>query len=212
MGAELEGTRRSREGGGRAVGTDAASLAECEAAIPLLEAALATGPRGRRTPPPPGRCLDRRRAELAAVGQGLEVRSAGLAERARVLAARRSEVERRLEGHADEREAAAARRRRLEAEGVALQRLEGLVDGERDRFEGVLDALRVDYRQQVEAVRAGGERLESLRRDRAATEARLSEVRERARALDLEAAEVSLRSEALTETRPAASWAATRPR
>ena len=144
--------------------------------------------------------LDRRRAELASLGQGLEVRAAGLAERCRVLAQRRTEVERRLEGHADEREAAAARRRRLEADGVALQRLEGLVDRERQRLEGMLDTLQVDYRHQVEAVRAGGEKLESLRRDRAATEGRLSEVRERTRALDLEAAEVSLRSEALTET------------
>ena len=109
-------------------------------------------------------------------------------------------MERRLEGHADERQAAAARRRRLEADGRALERLGALAEGERARLESVLDTLRLDYRNQVEAVRAGGERLESLRRDRAATEHRLGEVRERTRALDLEAAEVSLRSETLTET------------
>ncbi len=112
---------------------------------------------------------------------------------------RHAEVERRLEGHAEEREAAAARRQRLEADGVALERLGRLVDAEREKLEGVLETLRTDYRHQVEAVRAGGERLESLRRDRAAADGRLVEVRERARALDREAAEVSLRTEALTE-------------
>ena len=200
LASELEGTLRARQESAAGVDADAASLAECEAAVPVLEAGVASASSRAAEADAARSVLDRQRAELAAQVQALEVRSAGLSERARVLAARRFEVERRLEGHADEREAAAARRRRLEAEGVALQRLEGLVEGERERLEGVLEALRVDYRLQVEAVRAGGERLEALRRDRADAESRLSEVRERTRALDLEATEVALRSEALAET------------
>jgi chromosome segregation protein len=197
---ELEDTRRAREEAAGRIEADAGSLAEAEASVPALEEAAAAAAAREAEAAAARRVLDGRRAELAARAQAIEVRSAGLSERARVLAQRRTEVERRLEGHAEEREEAAARRRRLEADGVALGRLETLVDGERQRLEGVLDALRVDYRQQVEAVRAGGERLETLRRDRATAEGRLSEVRERARALDLEATEVSLRSEALAET------------
>ena len=62
-----------------------------------------TGPRG---PPAASSPTTRQQVELAA---------AGLAERRRVLADRLAEVERRLSGHAEEREAAAARRLRLEA-------------------------------------------------------------------------------------------------
>jgi chromosome segregation protein len=59
--------------------------------------------------------------------------------------------------------------------------------------------LPADYRHQVDAVRAGGERLESLHRDRSGVEQRLSEVRDRTRQLDHEAAEVEVRTESLTE-------------
>ncbi len=64
----------------------------------------------------------------------------------------------------------------------------------------MLDDLRRDYRSQVEAVRAGGERLEALRRERAGVEGRLVEVRDRTRAAELESAEVALRTDALADT------------
>jgi chromosome segregation protein len=117
-----------------------------------------------------------------------------------VVLQRRSEVERRLQGHAEEREQAAERRRRLEAAAAALARLGEVVERERRRLESGLELLRADYRKQVDAVRAGGERLEDLRQRRAQTEVRLTEVREQVRTLDLEAAEVALRSETLGET------------
>jgi len=104
-----------------------------------------------------------------------------------------------LAGHADERATAASRRQRLEAEGATLTRLEALVEGERDRLETILSALRSDYKDQVDAVRAGGERLEQLRQDRHTTDQRLEAVRTRTRALDLETNEVSLRLESLHE-------------
>ena len=143
--------------------------------------------------------LEQRRAEVVARRQELEVRVAGVAERRRVLSERHAEVERRLAGHAEERASAAARRERLEAEGTALRRLEGLVDAEQQRLDQVFDALRHDYQDQVDAVRAGGEKLEQLRQDRHTTEQRLDAVRNRTRALDLEANEVDLRTESLTE-------------
>jgi chromosome segregation protein len=200
LAAEIAETRVGREEMDERIAVDVVALAELEALVPAAEAAAAAAAERAQAAAAARAALEVRRRDLAVLEGALDVRAAGLAERRRVLVQRRAEVERRLEGHADEREEAAARRRRLEADGVALRRLEALVERERDRLEGALAALRIDYRHQVEAVRAGGERLEVLRRDRAATEARLTEVRDRSRVLDLEAAEVSLRSEALTET------------
>jgi chromosome segregation protein len=143
--------------------------------------------------------LQARRAEVLARRQSLEVQVAGVAERRRVLAERHAEVERRLAGHAEERASAAARRERLEAEGTALRRLEAVVVDEHARLDAVFQELRHDYQDQVDAVRAGGERLEQLRQDRHTTEQRLDAVRNRTRALDLEANEVDLRTETLRE-------------
>jgi chromosome segregation protein len=145
------------------------------------------------------RALDERRKVLEETRRALAVRQAEVDERRRVLTGRRAEVERRLEGHAEERAEAEARRRRLEEEGRALQRLSALVERERARLDQLHDALRRDYRTQVEAVRAGGERLERLRGERGAAERRLGEVRDRMGALELELGEVEVRSEAVAE-------------
>ncbi len=143
--------------------------------------------------------LEERRVALRGRRQELEVRVAGVVERRRVLAERQAEVERRLQGHAEERATAATRRRRLEAEGAALARLEIVVQLEHERLDGVFESLRHDYQDQVDAVRAGGEKLERLRQDRHTTEQRLEAVRTRTRTLDLESNEVDLRMEALHE-------------
>jgi chromosome segregation protein len=137
--------------------------------------------------------------ELAARRRAVEGRLSGLGERARVLGERLTEVERRLQGHAEERATAATRRQRLEAEGEALRRLEAVVDGEHARLNAIFETLRRDYQDQVDAVRTGGERLEQLRQDRHTTEQRLETVRSRTRALDLESNEVDLRVELLDE-------------
>jgi chromosome segregation protein len=143
--------------------------------------------------------LEGRRGALVERTRELDVRAAGLAERRRVLAERHAEVERRLQGHTEERATAEARRRRLEDEGTALRRLEGVVVREHGRLDAVFEELRREYRDQVDAVRAGGERLEQLRQDRHTTEQRLDGVRTRTRTLDLEMNEVDLRAEALRE-------------
>ncbi len=143
--------------------------------------------------------LEERRVGIRGRRQEIEVRVAGVTERRRVLAERQAEVERRLQGHAEERATAASRRRRLEAEGAALARLEVLVQQEHERLDGIFESLRHDYQDQVDAVRAGGEKLERLRQDRHTTEQRLEAVRTRTRTLDLESNEVDLRMEALHE-------------
>src|SRR5579875_2778651 len=199
LAAELDDLARTHAEVAASAAAEAAVLAEHEASIPVLEAALAeaaeraAGARAARA------ALDARRAELAETRQQLERAEAGLAERRRVLTERRKEVERRLVGHGEEREAAARRRLRLEADVRAVDRLAAVVSGCRERLEAAELELSSDYQRQLEAVRAGGDRLERLRAERAAAEARLAEVRDRTRALDHEAAEVEVRTEALAD-------------
>jgi chromosome segregation protein len=188
LAAELAEARQARLNADERVAAVRAEAARLAGSLPVLDEALAAWQE----------LAVRRRAALSAV-QEFEVRMAGVAERRRVLTTRQTEVERRLAGHAEERAHATERRERLEAEGTALARLEEIVEAERIRLEGILETLRRDYQEQVDAVRAGGERLEQLRQDRHTTEQRLDAVRARTRALDLETNEVALRSEALAE-------------
>jgi chromosome segregation protein len=185
---ELAHARTARAEAGQRLAAAEAEVSRLAGALPDLDEATAAWTE-----------LAARRAALHERRQELEISVAGLAERRRVLAERQAEVERRLQGHAEERATAASRRQRLEAEGAALSRLEAVVEGEHARLEGIFDTLRRDYQDQVDAVRAGGERLEQLRQDRHTTEQRLDAVRSRTRTLDLETNEVSLRSEALHE-------------
>jgi chromosome segregation protein len=185
---ELNDARQARTEAEQRLADVRAEAARLAGSLPVLDEALAAWQE----------LATRRRAALEAQ-QAFEVRVAGVAERRRVLMARHTEVERRLGGHAEERAHATERRERLEAEGTALTRLDAVVEQERARLEAILDTLRHDYQEQVDAVRAGGERLEQLRRDRHTSEQRLDAVRARTRALDLETNEVSLRSETLLE-------------
>jgi chromosome segregation protein len=185
---ELTTARQARVEAEQRVAAVQAEWERLVRSVPEIEAAAAAW-----------RELAERRRALTDRRQELEVRVAGLVERRRVLSERQAEVERRLLGHAEERATAASRRQRLEDEGTALTRLEGVVQAEQARLEGIFDTLRGDYQDQVDAVRAGGARLEQLRQDRHTTEQRLDAVRSRTRALDLESNEVSLRSETLHE-------------
>ena len=180
--------------------SDRQELAACERALMEAEAHASAAAARAADAAAGAEALAARRRELAAARHALEVRSASVAERRRVLSARRTEVERRLAGHSEARDAAARRRQRLEAEGIALGRLHGLVERERDRLEATLDALRHAYSDQSERRRAGAARMESIRAERSALEQLQVAARERARAADREAAEASLRVEALVET------------
>jgi chromosome segregation protein len=188
LGEELAEARVARTEAEQRLAEVRAEGARLAGSLPVLHDALAAWQE-----------LGARGQAAAEAVQEFEVRVAGVAERRRVLAARQAEVERRLQGHAEERATAASRRERLEAEGLALTRLEAVVEHERQRLEGIFDSLRADYQDQVDAVRAGGERLEQLRQDRQTTEQRLDAVRARTRSLDLESNEVTLRAETLGE-------------
>ncbi len=199
LAAELDDVARTHVEVAESAAAEAAVLAEPEASIPVLEAALVAATERADAAKASRAVLEDRRARLAKARQRLELISVGLAERRRVLLERRSEVERRLAGHGEEREAAARRRLRLEADVTAVDRLAEVVSSCRSTLEAVEADLSADYRRHLDAVRAGGARLETLQRERAGAEARLAEVRDRARALDHEAAEVEVRAEALAD-------------
>ncbi len=199
MTAEIEETSRQYAELDERIERDAARLADLQAEIPVLEAARASAAdqaeaaRGERVR------LDERIAAAASVRKAWEVRAAGLVERRRVLSERLMEVERRLTGHADERQQAAERRRRLEADAVAVERLLGVVGQAQLDLDAALGQLRDRHRLQLEAVRAGGARLESLRRERSAAEHELAAHRSRLQKIELELAEASIRRDAVVE-------------
>ncbi|HTX62922.1 MAG TPA: AAA family ATPase, partial [Acidimicrobiales bacterium] len=146
--------------------SDREKLSAYEGSIPDAQAHVALASSRAAEAADAAEILAGRRRELAATRHAHEVRNASTAERRRVLSSRREEVERRLAGHGEEREQAALRRRRLEAEGVALGRLQLVVQRERDRLDAVLGALRSAYADQSERLRAGAARMESIRAER----------------------------------------------
>ncbi len=145
------------------------------------------------------RRLDGALAEAVELRHAWEAQLAGLAERGRVLRERLAEVERRLTGHADERVEAAERRQRIESDVRAVERLRAMVDEAQVALDAMVRTLRERHRRQLEAVRAGGVRLDDLRQRRSATEHELAATRSRLQTTELELAEASLRAEAVVD-------------
>ena len=143
--------------------------------------------------------LEERRAQVAMLRRDLEVQVAGLAERRSVLTNRLHDVERRLAGHTEARAQAEERRRKLEADLRAAERLGGVVDGHAARLRDMLGTLNERRARQLDDVRAGGARLETLRRERAQIEARLNDARHHLQRVELELAESKVRREAAEE-------------
>ena len=178
---------------------DAVQLSELEAKVGELGAAAEAASRRLGESEESRRAIEERRRRLEAAGRDLELRAAALAERRTVLGARLAEVEHRLAGHAAERERAGERRRRIEADVEAVDRLAGALDSVGERLATLLGRLQDLRARQVDEVRAGGERLESLRRRRAEAETELGALRTRLQSLELELAESGVRHEAATE-------------
>ena len=196
---ELEEIRRNRAELEDRIGRDTARVAELVAGMPALEdgrveaAARVAAAREER------RRIEVALAEAQAARTEWEVRTAGLVERRRVLTERLQEVERRLTGHAEERQQAAERRRRLESDATAVERLLGVVAEAQAGLDALLSALRDRHRRQLEAVRAGGARLEELRRQRSVNEHELAATRSRLQKAELDLMEASVRREAVVE-------------
>jgi len=199
VGTEVEEIRRSRAELEDRVSRDRASIASLEEVLPGLEAEQAAATQRAAAAAEERRQIDDRIAALTARRTALDARRAGLEERRQVLTERLSEVERRLTGHGDERELAAERRRRVEAEATAVERLTVLVESVRDDLDAHLAGLRDEYHRRLDAVRLGGERLEALRRQRAADERRMVEVRGRLQQIEMEVVEATVRHESVVD-------------
>jgi chromosome segregation protein len=174
-------------------------IAELEGLVPALEADEAAELAAARTRGETRARLDGRAAVLAGRRQELEVRNAGLREREQLLKGRLDETERRLTANAGERADAELRRHQVERSLTAIERLSALVDGHRHTIEGRHNELVEIRRRQSDEVRAIAQRLDDLRRRRAAAERSLDESRERMRRVEIDEAEVRMRLEGAVE-------------
>ncbi|MGH9096614.1 MAG: hypothetical protein ACRDWB_04255, partial [Acidimicrobiales bacterium] len=181
------------------IGRDAARAAELDDEVPRLEGVRAGLAERLEAAQEERQRIDDRIAEGVARRTEWEVRWAGLEERRRVLADRHADVERRLTGHSDERQQAAERRRRLESDATAAERLLAVVGTAQLGLDAALAELRERHRRQREVVRAGGARLETLRGQRSAAEHELAAVRSRIQKIELELAESGIRREAVVD-------------
>jgi len=197
--SELEETRRACAEIEDRIARDTARAVELRQELPRLEEARAAAAAQVAVAREERRRIDERIAEASALRAEWEARSAGLIERRRVLTERLVEVERRLTGHADERREAAERRTRLEADATAVERLLVVVGSAQNQLDSALAELRERHRRQLEAVRAGGARLEELRRQRSASEHELAAVRVRLQKVELDLVEASIRRESVIE-------------
>ena len=198
--AELDEIRLVRAELAQRIERDGARLAELEARLPGLAAARDEEQEAQRSARAARRTLEEALAAATSRRTAFEVGVAALEERRRVLEERLTEIERRLAGHAEERRQAEANRSRLERDARAIDGLAESVDRVRGRVETILAAQRDEHRRQIEAVRAGGARLEELRRRRAGAEHELAASRSRLQSVELELAESAVRRESVVET------------
>ena len=178
---------------------DGAQLVSLGERLPELEATAAAAAGRLAAADEARRRLEERRSHVAVLRRDLEVKVAGLAERRAVLSSRLEDTERRLAGNVEARERAGERRRKLEAGALATDRLGAMVDGYATALGEMLGGLRERRSRQVDDVRAGGARLESLRRQRTEADSRLAELRQQSQRLELEIAESKVRRDTAAE-------------
>ncbi len=157
---------------------------------------------------PSGPCVDRahrarlaeRSTALAALRRDVEVRAAALEQRRTMLSRRLADIDNRLQHDADQRRHLAARRGQQARTAVVAERLGLLVASRVQQLETLVAYLRNARREESQAVQLATADLDELRRQRAASERHLSELRERSSRAHMEQTEAQVRREALVET------------
>src|SRR5205823_6160649 len=94
---------------------------------------------------------------------------------------------------------AEGRRVRLDADALATSRLEGAVSARIETLDELIQTQSERRRRHSERTREMVDRLDLLRRERAASERRLSEIRERMQRAEVDETEARIRAETLTE-------------
>jgi chromosome segregation protein len=178
---------------------DGERIAELEQLLPELEAGEAAEADAARSRQHARTELDARAAVLTGRRRDLDVRAAGLDERAQFLRDGIVSTERRLTADADARARAEERRMEIERSLAALDRLGALVDAHRSVLDAHHGELVERRRRQSDEVRALSSHLDELRGSRVAAERSLDEVRERARRAEVEETEARLRLESAVE-------------
>ncbi len=143
--------------------------------------------------------MERLRTQAAALRRDYELRGAAVEERRTVLHARLAEVEARLAVRPDEEARARARRTAMEQRRAAIGTIADRLASRTGEIEALAERLRTRRRQQSEAAREAGRRLDGLRTRRAEAEKQLTELREQANKLEVEEAEIRLRLEQAVE-------------
>jgi chromosome segregation protein len=197
---ELDELARQLDGATQDARRDEEDLAAVRAELPGLEESAARAVERASWAVQARATIDAKQSQVHELATSLALSGASLDERAHVLEAKLREVERRLSGHVEEREEASRRRRRLESDLTALDGLADLVRTISSRVDDANESVAKDYRDQLEAVRAGGARLEALRRERADADATLADTNERERDIEIDATSVAAKLEALADT------------
>jgi chromosome segregation protein len=201
----------------RTVEVDSASLAERHAtlerqladldaelaALPVQEAdagdRLADAERGHANAQHRRTELEQARSRAQALRRNFDVQNAAVEERRTLLTARLTEIDGRLAARPDEEAKARARREQLDAKRAAVDEIAVRLADRGQSVEALAERLRERRREQSEAARAAGHRLDTLRSERADAERQQSELREQANKLEIEEAEIRLRLEQAVE-------------
>jgi len=169
------------------------------AQLPVLENAVNNAAEHRAVLDEARENLEGQRNRVGELATELLTREVEFAERRRLIEQRQNEIEQRLEGRSTERAEAASRRESLEFDLQVLERLAALVTRASNEIRTSQEAMDSTYREQLEASRAGAERLEEVRRARSNAERRLSELSELVRSREIEQAELAIKTTNLHE-------------
>ncbi len=169
------------------------------AQLPVLENAVNNAAEHRAVLDEARENLEGQRNRVGELATELLTREVEFAERRRLIEQRQNEIEQRLEGRSTERAEAASRRESLEFDLQVLERLAALVTRSSNEIRTSQEAMDSTYREQLEASRAGAERLEEVRRARSNAERRLSELSELVRSREIEQAELAIKTTNLHE-------------
>jgi chromosome segregation protein len=168
-------------------------LEEVRATLPVLERSVQDASQRRAEAEESLARVEALRQEAQVAATVLSAREAEFAERRRLIEQRSAEIEARLEGRSLERAQAAERREALEFDLQVLSRLTTIVSAAAEDIRLSQEAMDSTYREQLEASRAGAQRLEAVRQARQGADARLAQVAESAHRGQIELAELAVK-------------------